>query len=140
MKKYNIIVIYDHDINHVLMCKRSKEPYKEKLNFVGGKIENHERGIQAAYRELFEETGITNKETKLIHMMDLTFYITNCFVEIYVGILNQPANLKEEKNQLIWVELTQNFDDLNNFAGDGDISYIMKYIDTLGINNLICEK
>ena len=39
MKKMNIIVVFDETIEHVLMCKRTKEPYKDMYNLVGGKIE-----------------------------------------------------------------------------------------------------
>ena len=38
MKKYNAIVVFDDSMGQILMCRRNKEPYKGKLNFVGGKI------------------------------------------------------------------------------------------------------
>ena len=37
MKKYNVIVVFDKDFNKTLMCKRTKEPYKNMYNLVGGK-------------------------------------------------------------------------------------------------------
>lgn len=119
------------------MCMRSKEPYKGKFNFIGGKIENGEIHLQAAYRELYEETSITSDDIKLIHVMDFVFHITNCSVELYVGKLNRQVKLIEEENPLFWVELLRNFSDLNCFAGDGDIAYIMKYLDNLGLNNIL---
>ena len=39
MKKMNVIVIFDKDLSKTLMCKRTKEPYIEMYNLVGGKIE-----------------------------------------------------------------------------------------------------
>ena len=36
MKKFNIIVIFNKGINKTLMCKRTKEPYMEMYNLVGG--------------------------------------------------------------------------------------------------------
>ena len=140
MKKYNAIVVFDNECLHVLMCLRSKEPYKNKLNFVGGKIENGENSLKAAYRELFEETGITRKVIELIHMMDFTYHITDCHVEIYVGKLNQTINLREEENPLVWVELSKDFSDLNSFAGEGDIPYIIQYLNLLDINNMLDKK
>ena len=50
LKQYNVIVVFDHEARHVLMCMRSKEPYKGKFNFIGGKIENGEIHLQAAYQ------------------------------------------------------------------------------------------
>ena len=55
MKKMNIIVIFDKDITSTLMCKRTKEPYKGMYNFVGGKIEKENDGLNEVYRELIED-------------------------------------------------------------------------------------
>ena len=57
------------------MCKRKKDPYKGLANFVGGKIEKNENGLDAAYRELEEETTITKDDIMLLHIMDFTYYI-----------------------------------------------------------------
>ena len=55
MKIMNVIAVYDLRREHVLMCIRSKNPYKGMINFVGGKVEPGEAGLAAAYRELAEE-------------------------------------------------------------------------------------
>ena len=60
MRKLNLIVVFNKDLNKVLFCIRAKEPYKGLYNFVGGKVEENETNDEAAYRELFEETGISN--------------------------------------------------------------------------------
>ena len=54
----NCIVVFDKNKEKLLFCKRSKNPYKGLLNFVGGKVEPEETSEHAAYRELFEETGV----------------------------------------------------------------------------------
>lgn len=58
MEKCNCIVVFNIDKDKILFCKRVKNPYKGLYNFVGGKIEAAENSINAAYRELQEETGI----------------------------------------------------------------------------------
>ena len=60
MRKLNLIVVFNKDLNKVLFCIREKEPYKGMYNFVGGKVEEGETNDEAAYRELFEETGMGN--------------------------------------------------------------------------------
>lgn len=55
-KHSNCIVVFNKDKSKVLFCKRVKEPFKGKYNFVGGKVENGEHSLHAAYRELEEET------------------------------------------------------------------------------------
>ena len=54
----NCIVVFDKNKEKLLFCKRAKNPYKGLINFVGGKVEPEETSENAAYRELFEETGI----------------------------------------------------------------------------------
>ena len=38
MKRMNVIAVFNKDLTKTLMCKRTKEPYKNLYNFVGGKI------------------------------------------------------------------------------------------------------
>lgn len=52
MQGYNCIAVYSADGEHLLFCKRLKNPYKGLYNFVGGKIEKEEDGLTAAYREI----------------------------------------------------------------------------------------
>ena len=65
MKKLNVILVYNKNEDKILMCKREKDPYKGKFNLVGGKVEFGENELEAAYRELEEETGITKNEINL---------------------------------------------------------------------------
>ena len=62
MQGYNCIMVYNASREKLLFCKRMKDPYKGKLNLVGGKMEPGEDGLAAAYRELEEETGIVRHE------------------------------------------------------------------------------
>ena len=62
MQGYNLIVVFDERREKVLLCRRRKEPYKGLLNFLGGKIEPGEEWLAAAYRELWEETGLTEAD------------------------------------------------------------------------------
>ena len=74
MKKCNCIVIFDKTKSHILFCKRVKSPYAGKHNFIGGKVESGEDDLSAAYRELQEETGISQCDIQLFHLMDITYY------------------------------------------------------------------
>ena len=88
MQGYNVIVVFNENDDKILLCKRRKNPYKGLSNFVGGKIEVNENGFDAAYRELEEETSITQNDITLSHLMDLTYYCELCYLEVYVGKLN----------------------------------------------------
>lgn len=128
MKKYNVIVIFNKDMNKTLMCKRLKEPYKGMYNLVGGKIEKDNDGVNEAYRELFEETNIKTEDVSLIYFMNIDYITFNKSLEVYYGILNKDVELVEEVNKLEWIDINDNFFDMNKYAGEGNIGHIIKEI------------
>lgn len=122
----NCIVVFDKNKEKLLFCKRSKNPYKGLLNFVGGKVEPEETSEHAAYRELFEETGISKRDIKLHRLMDMTYYQQQFVLEMYVGILEDDVPLIEEVNSLEWIRITDDFADSNRYAGDKNIAHIVE--------------
>ena len=125
MKKFNLIVVIDKDKKNVLMCIRKKPPYQNKYNFVGGKVEKEDDDMLAAYRELKEETGITDNDIKLSKLMTFLYYNNDIELEVYKGFLQNDIKIIEEVNKLEWVSLKENFFDINKFAGKGNIGVIL---------------
>ena len=126
MKKCNCIVIFDKTKSHILFCKRVKSPYAGKHNFIGGKVESGEDDLSAAYRELQEETGISQCDIQLFHLMDITYYYQGFILEMYVGQLRENILLQEELNPLEWLSIeNENFTDSERFAGDQNIAHIV---------------
>ncbi len=128
MRGYNVIAVFSFDRREMLMCRRVKDPYKGLLNMVGGKIEQGEEGYAAAYRELFEETGITQADIRIVHLMDFTYPLCDEYVEVYAGGLKSEVTLREEKNPLLWISADSNFFDMTKYAGEGNIGHIMEHI------------
>ncbi|MBP3597739.1 MAG: NUDIX domain-containing protein [Clostridia bacterium] len=128
MKKLNLIVVFNHDMTQGLFCIRAKEPYKGLYNFVGGKIEPGETNEEAAYRELFEETGISNKDIELDYFMDLNYFKYGNSLQVFYGILKHEVVLIEEKNKLEWITLNDELLNLEKFAGNYNIPHIVKQI------------
>ena len=131
MLGYNAIVVFNENADKMLMCKRRKNPYKGLSNFVGGKIEENEAGLDAAYRELEEETSITKKDIILSHLMDFTYHFENCYLQIYIGKLNKAINVSGDENELYWSTLDHNFFDATQYAGEGNIGHIMMHVERL---------
>ena len=127
MKRMNVIAVFNKDLTKTLMCKRTKEPYKNLYNFVGGKIEI-DNSIEEAYRELYEETNISEKDIDITHIMDIFYYKQDMELEIYYGILKNKVKLIEEVNKLEWIDMKENFFDYSKFAGEGNIGHIMLQI------------
>lgn len=129
MKKLNVILVYNKQENKILMCKREKEPYKGKFNLVGGKVEQNEDELHAAYRELQEETGITNNDITLTHIMSFQYKMLDMELEVYAGKLNKNVKLVEEVNKLYWMDKKENFFDIDKFAGEGNIWYMVQQVE-----------
>ena len=134
MKKYNLVVVFSKDLNKNLMCRRTKEPYKGMINLVGGKIEKENDSLNEACRELREETNIYRDDVSLIHFMNIEYITFGKSIEVYYGILNKDVCLVEEVNKLEWVDINDNFFDMNKYAGEGNIGHIIEEI-KIELNN-----
>ena len=128
MEKFNCIIILNKEKTKLLFCKRISDPYEGLYNFVGGKIEENESSIDAAYRELYEETGITKLDTNLEPFMDFIWHMHNIHMEVYVGVLDKDVTLIPEKHPLHWIDFDSNFFDLSTFAGDGNIGHMIEIL------------
>jgi|GEM_PF-370051 len=128
MQGYNVIALFNAEIDKLLMCTRKKEPYKGLNNLVGGKIEAGEDGLAAAYRELAEETGVTRSDVILTHLMDFTYHLSNCYVEVYVGKLKSNIEVFGDENDLYWSGLSHDFFDMDKYAGEGNIGHMLEQV------------
>ena len=128
MQGYNVILVLSNNFERLLMCRRRKNPYKDLNNLVGGKIEKGEDGFAAAYRELFEETNISSNDIQLHHVMDFTYYLQDCYVEVYAGELNNNVDIKGNENELFWTDLNNNFFDMKTYVGEGNIGHMIEQI------------
>ena len=128
MRKFNLIVVFNKDLDTGLFCIRAKEPYKGKYNFVGGKVEVGESNDEAAYRELFEETGISKNDIELDHFMDLNYFKYGNNLQVYYGILKYDVQLVEERNKLEWVKLNEELLNNDKFGGNYNIPHIIRQI------------
>lgn len=126
--KMNVIIVYDSNEENILMCLRSKNPYKGLYNLVGGKVEKGEEDIEGAYRELEEETGIKKADIILTHLMDFEYHISNLELQVYVGKLNKDVILHEEVNKLFWINASENFYDMKKYAGEGNIGHMIEQV------------
>ena len=128
MKIMNVSVVYDNARENVLMCLRRKDPYKGKLNFVGGKVEPGESFRDAAYRELEEETGITRSDVSLVHFMDMSYYTYDIEIQVFVGQLKHAVTVCGDENDLLWLPADGDFTGNDRFAGNWNIAHIMEMI------------
>lgn len=108
----------------ILLIKRGKNPYKDMWALPGGRIEQSDDTLSsAAYRELYEETNLSN--------VNLEYFKTYgdserdprgfCLTNVYVGILdNIPENIKagDDAVDYIWCEKSDILDNNIELAFD----------------------
>ena len=133
MLRVNVIMLISADGESMLMCTRRKNPYKGLDNFVGGKAKPGEDGLHAAYRELREETGVTAADVTLYHLSTFMYHdggagLPPYALDAYVGRLRREVVVGGEENPLHWTPLTENFFDINRFAGEGSVGHIVESV------------
>lgn len=131
--KVNLVIVFNKNKDKVLMCQMRKDPYKGKLNFVGGKVQKGESSECAAYRELFEETGISSKDIVLHHLVDSIYFIHGLTLEVYFGYLEKDFEVYGDENPLLWIDVNSNFFDIDKFAGKGNLGHFMEMMKDLEV-------
>ena len=96
--------------------------------FPGGHREKGETMEEAARRELWEETGISREDIRLTHLMDFTYYLDPCYVEVYVGQLDKEQAVFGEENELFWSSLDHDFFDMSRYAGEGNLGHVLEQV------------
>lgn len=133
MKRYVVGLVFDNEMNHVLMLKRVKAPFENLYNGVGGKIEQLESPRETMIRELKEETGITIPSLKRLHGL-LTLQFPGMVLYAFAIVLKENKNhIEFEKDtregKLEWLSIQEdNLLDASNplMAGDGNIAYFIQ--------------
>lgn len=129
--KYNVILLLSPDKRQVLMCRRQKPPFQGLMNLVGGKIRPGEDHLDAAYRELWEETSICRQDVDLAYLMRLSYPREDWILEAYGGTLKHSAAVSGEENPLLWVDILEDFTDETRFAGRGNLQHILQYYQSM---------
>lgn len=141
--QFTIVIVFDRTMKHCLMCKRTKHPYIEMYDFVGGKIENGESAVLCAKREFKEETGISPENLTFYPLSELLYNNYRVYINddhqsnivvgtklyVYSTVLKTDAvdtKLIEEKNPLVWFDTAQtDFYNVIKFAGDGNAGHLI---------------
>ncbi len=109
IKRSATMVVLRHE-HEFLLLRRSKPPYEGHYLPVGGKIEPHERPIEAALRETQEETGLQLRKEQLRYGGVLAEsspgdYNWICF--IYLAHISRVPPPACDEGTLEWISLEQ---------------------------------
>lgn len=97
------LIINKNNLPHLIIIERtlSKGVHSGQLAFPGGRIEEGESMIDAAFREAFEEIGIPASAIELIGpLTDIYVLASRFLVYPYVGIISQSFEYKKESREV----------------------------------------
>ena len=139
-KRYTLTLVFNQQLSQVLLVMHHEQ---NMFNFIGGHIEDKEDEMDASYRELYEETGITKDDIDLVHVQSEYSWLdmpsnTEWYLYITAGVLKHDVELKEEKNKLYWVSPYNTEIILDKTFGDGNcLVYLRRAIRRLSQSYLI---
>jgi len=122
----NICLIFNNQFTKVVLIKRLKDPYKGKLNGIGGKLNYRENRLTGILREVKEELGIKLEKDKLKKFctIDDGSYIMDVFFStINVEALTLPLSTRE--GLVNWYEVDNLFRNEEGLAGSGFLRYLL---------------
>lgn len=134
---YTLSILFSHDKKRVLMCWHRKQ---EAYNFIGGKVRDMEPELDASYREVEEETGITKDDVELyfVRRESVTSMAYNkdyghtWSMYVTTGVLNKTVELRDGENQLRWIHIVQFRTIIDNTFGFGNCyNFLLEAIEVL---------
>lgn len=115
---YTLSIIFNKSMDAVLVSMNKDKKYM--MSFISGKVRTMEDNLEASYRELEENTGITKDDVELKFLQTETSVMadnSNWSLYITYGVLNKDVILRVENNPLTWVH---DFELMKMCGCDGD--------------------
>jgi len=118
MEHKNVVICIIKNNDKILLLKRRPDDkvYAGKWNFVCGTIEPREKPLKTAYREIQEESGILEKNLKLLKKEEpYTRVDNNISITFHNNIFlfetdKEEITLDHENTDYTWIELNDIFD------------------------------
>lgn len=126
MQPMVLTIVFAENMLSVLMCEHKKLGAN---NFIGGKIEDGETMMEASYRELYEETGITPEDVELRlvrHEITTSPVLGEWDIYVTCGVLKHPVELREEKNKLFWADVYEDEIFLEAYGNGNCANYLQE--------------
>lgn len=145
---YTVNILFSHDLSRILLVRKNRTDFINKLNGPGGAVEPGEMPYDGALREIFDETGLSvndliplhnkipdRQDARLIPLGTLTIPYdcktkdgAACTLHYFAGRIRHCAedNIRPAQEPLTWMPartVMSSRTDSRIFAGDGDLAY-----------------
>lgn len=101
-KKAAVVILLDEQGRVLVHNRQRKTTTSEKYGFLGGKVEKGEAIIDAAKREVFEETSYTPEDIRLLKVYAADEAGTHGFeVHVYTGVFPGFSAFKDSDEVLV---------------------------------------
>jgi len=130
--RYVICIVFDHDLKQVLLLKRNKDPYKGKLNGLGGKILAGESPDKAALREVLEESYFSIWDIEQFYWI-MTIGYGHVELNVYYMVLSSMHNKRDlvetREGKLMWYHINyiKSYFCYKDLAGEGNLLHFIDY-------------
>lgn len=139
VQQYTVVVLLNSDGSKVLLTKKDRTSFAGMLNGVGGKIEQGEKPMDGAYREIQEETSLMPDDIQMMTWLGTLTIPEQCdeknadkYPELFFfgGIVDDESKAHKpdsETEPIAWYEIGEDNNPVTelNVAGDGDLSYFI---------------
>ena len=116
----------------VLLLKRATSILKDAWCYIGGSIEEGESAWQSAFREIEEETGITEVLLYTSNKLDQFYSPHEDYIymaPVFVGYVNddQKVNLNYEHSEYKWLSFNEAIEQVTLPGNDEVLTFIEKH-------------
>ncbi|GEL06220.1 NUDIX domain-containing protein [Rummeliibacillus stabekisii] len=116
----------------VLLLKRATSILKDAWCYIGGSIEEGESAWQSAFREIEEETGITEVLLYTSNKLDQFYSPYENYIymaPVFVGYVNddQKVNLNYEHSEYKWLSFNEALEQVTLPGNDEVLTFIEKH-------------
>jgi peroxisomal coenzyme A diphosphatase NUDT7 len=119
-----IPLVYDEKKWHLLFTRRSGNvaSHQNEVSFPGGSYDSRDHELKrTALRETYEEIGVKSNEINIIGTLPSSLTITGFKVYPFVGIINWPAKIKintDEVHSVFTIPILWLMDSKNYYESD----------------------
>ena len=138
IQQYSVILLFSENGSKILLQKKDRTDFKGMLNGVGGKVEDGEKPLDGALRELMEETTLKKDDLLSFQWIgrltlpiqcDRTHADKNPDLWFYAGVVKDGVKVERNDNEtedVNWYPLDKNVPITNKLlAGDGNLTYFI---------------